>query len=101
MIEHARDGQMNAIGGRAVDEIEAVGGLSERERTIKGERIARTAAITLGRDHRDVAQVMQRVGQSCQAGREIAVVVAQKYAHWIGSRRDRGQRREGLLARRF
>ena len=81
MIEHARDRQMNTVGGRAIDEVKTVGRLPQRQRPIEGERVARAAAIALGRDHGCIAKVVQGVGQGRKAGREIAVVVTEENAH--------------------
>src|SRR5690606_16356545 len=81
MIEHSRDGQMNAVGGRAVDEVKTVGRLPQRKWPVEGKRIARTAAVTLWRDHRDVTEVVQCIGQGSQAGCKVAVIVTEEDAH--------------------
>ena len=71
---------MNAIGGRAVDELEAVRRTAHGQRAIERQRVRRAAAVALGRDDGDVGVRAQRGGERLEAGGEIAVVVRQEDA---------------------
>ena len=81
VIEHAGDGQMHAVGRRAIDEVEAVGRAAQAQRPVERQRIAGAAAVALGRDDGDVGDRRQRLGERLDARGEIAVVVAQQDAH--------------------
>src|SRR5690606_36534408 len=51
------------------------------ERAIERQRVARTAAVALGGDHGDLAELVERLGERRDAGSEVTVVVADQDAH--------------------
>ncbi len=81
VVEHPGDREMDAVGGGAIDVIEAVGGLAKRERTVERQRVARAAAVALGSDHGHLADRAERLGERRDAGGEVTVVVADQDAH--------------------
>ena len=80
LFEHAGHGQMHAIGGRAIDEEEAVGGTPQVQRPVQRQRIGGAAAVALGRHHGDLGQAGERSGQRLDTRSEVAVVVAEENA---------------------
>jgi hypothetical protein len=86
-VEHAGHRQMDAVGRRAIDVVEAVRRALQRQRAIERQRIARAAAVTLGRHHGDLGDVGQRARQVLDSRREITIIVAEQDPHHH-SRRD-------------
>ena len=80
-VEQARDRDMNAIGGRAVHREVAVRRAPHRERPVERQRVRGARAIALRRDHRDLAELRERLGEQRDARREIAVVVRHEDFH--------------------
>jgi hypothetical protein len=80
-LEQTGDGEVHAVGRRAVDEQEAVGGTAHRERTVERERVGSAAAVALRRDHRHGAEVGERRGEDREPGGEVAVVVREQDPH--------------------
>ena len=89
VVEQAGDGEVHAVGRRAVDEQEAVGRAAHRQRPVERQRIRRAAAVALRRDHGDLGQRRQRRGEMLDARGEVAVVVGEEDAHRGSGRRRR------------
>ena len=85
-IGQAVQGEVDAVGGRAVDKIEAVGGFLDAQRAVERERIAGAAAVALGGDHAHVGKFGGHPGEDGEAFGLVAVVVADEDIHgWLGA----------------
>ena len=83
-IGQAVQGEVDAVGGRAVDKIEAVGGFLDAQRAVERERIAGAAAVALGGDHAHVGKFGGHPGEDGEAFGLVAVVVADEDIHgWL------------------
>ena len=78
---------VDAIGGRAVDGVDAVADRFEPQRTPQRQRVSDRARFGLRRDDRDLAERCQRGRERLNPRREVAVVIRhQNAAHvLIGS----------------
>ena len=80
-VEQAGDGDVHAVGRRAVHREVAVRRAAHGERPVEGQRVGGAGAVALGRDHGHLPQLAQGLGQQCNARREVAVVVRHQDAH--------------------
>ena len=80
-VEQPGDREVHAVGRRAVDGEVAVRRAAHRQRPVERERVRGAGAVALGRDHGDLAQLAQRLGEQRDARREVAVVVGHQDAH--------------------
>ncbi|CPP10934.1 Uncharacterised protein [Bordetella pertussis] len=74
-IHQAGQGDVHAIGRRAVDVDEAVGSGAHRQRPVQGQGVRGAAVIRLRRDHGQFAQPGQRLDQRFQPGGVVTIVV--------------------------
>jgi hypothetical protein len=81
-FEHAGDGDVHAVGRRAVYAEAAGLELHHAHRAVEGEGVAGAAAVAVRRDHDHLmAGIAQARGEDADARGVDAVVVADKYAH--------------------
>ena len=80
-VQQAGDGHVHAVGGRAIDEMEAVGCLAHRQRPAQRERVGRARTVALRREDDDFSQIGQRAGQRLDARRKITVIITDQYPH--------------------
>ena len=90
--KQARDGEVHAVGRCAFDEVHVGFGLADAQRQFERERVARAAAIAIGRHHRQIAQALEPLAQRVDAARAVTVVVGYEDSHRraIYSMRQRG-----------
>jgi hypothetical protein len=80
-VEHAGDGQMHAVGRRAVDVVETIGRALQRQGPIQGQRIARPATVAFGSHNGDFRDVRQHPCQVLDPGCEITIIIAEQDPH--------------------
>ncbi len=80
-IEKTGDGEMHAIGRRAVDEQESVRRATNGERPIERQRVRSSAPIGFGRDDGDLGARRERGGEALETRSEIPVVIGKQDAH--------------------
>jgi hypothetical protein len=85
LLKEPGDREVHAIGRRAVHVIHVVAELEHAQRHVERQRIARTAAIAVGRDDGDCRERSKRVRQPLQAFGAIAVIVADEDSQASGS----------------
>src|SRR5262249_28529347 len=85
LVEQAGDGEMDAVGGRAVHEAEPVRRLAHGQGPVEGEGVRSAAEVALRCDYGDASQVCERGRESSEPGCEIPVVVAQQDSHLLNS----------------
>ena len=81
VVEKPRQGQMHAIRGRSAHHEDIFGSVGYRKRFIERERIARAAVVMLGRYDGNAAESAHFVGKRIDAGRHVAVVIADENMH--------------------
>ena len=79
--KQTRDRQVHAVGRRALHEVDIGFGLADAQRHFERERVARAAAIAVRRDHRQVAEALERVAQRDDAARAVTIVVGYEDSH--------------------
>ena len=72
---------MHAVRGRSAHHEDIFGSVGYRKRFIERERIARAAVVMLGRYDGNAAESAHFVGQCIDAGRHVAVVIADENMH--------------------
>ena len=72
---------MHAVRGRSAHHEDIFGSVGYRKRFIERERIARAAVVMLGRYDGNAAESAHFVGKRIDAGRHVAVVIADENMH--------------------
>jgi hypothetical protein len=84
VAEQTGQGDVHAVGRRAVHVAEAVGRFVDVQRRVQRERIRLRAVVVFRRDDLDFAQVADRFVQRHDAGCLVAVVVGEQDLHAAG-----------------
>jgi hypothetical protein len=85
LVEQPGEGQVHAVGRRAVHAVEVTDSALDVQRVHQRERVRGAAAITVRRDDSElVATGTQLLGQATQARGHTAIVVRQENAHARG-----------------
>src|SRR5690606_35905326 len=81
-LEHAGDGDVDAVGGRAEHAPDLRLDLFHPQRHVQGQRVAGAGAVAVRGDDQDlVAGIAQALREDADAGGIDAVIVADQYAH--------------------
>ncbi|KFB72586.1 MAG: hypothetical protein AW09_002234 [Candidatus Accumulibacter phosphatis] len=80
-VEHAGDGEMNTVGGRAIDVIETIGRAFERQGAIERQRVACPAAVAFGSHDGNFSDIRQHARQMLDPRSEITVIVTEQDPH--------------------
>ncbi len=81
LLQQPGDRHMDAIRGRAIDEVKPASRLAHRQWPAQGQRIRRARPVTFRRVDRDFREIGQDRGERLDARGEVAVVVADQDAH--------------------
>ena len=79
--KQAGEGDVDAVGGRAVNVAKPVGRALHIQRRIQSERVGLGAVVGLGRDHLHVGHAAQGLIKRLNALRLVAVIIAQQNFH--------------------
>src|SRR5690606_5939895 len=87
VVEKAADGEMHAVGGRAVDAVHALFLLDHVKRPVQRQRVARRAAVAIGRDDGDARRAAQfRCKATYSLGVEAVIVADEHVQAWSPGR---------------
>ena len=92
LLQHPGDGDVDAVGRRAVDAPGVFVVANHADRHVQGQRIAGAGAVAVGRDHQHlVAGLAQASGEDADAGGVDAIIVADQDTHGFEESPCRGR----------
>ena len=94
LIEQSGQGQVYAIGRRAVHAINTVSRPVDAQRRIQSQRMTRAALIAIRRDNDDVGEVRKRQRQRGEAIGLVAIIVTKQYSHLEASAGMMGRKKD-------